>query len=74
MKPKIKVIHRSPDFYFDDIRKIEERENDWDKIEILNDLTFLPNDDDEIYNAKERRGIIICWNEEENQIEILNYK
>jgi len=75
MKPKIKVIHRSPDFYFDDIRKIEKKEEDWGKIEIMNDLTFFPNadvfEDDE---DTEKKGVIICWNKKEQLIEILNYK
>jgi len=69
MKPKIKVIDRKQSFYEDDVASIEKKEGDWEELKVLQDLTE-EDKDEPIF----RYGIVICWNEKESQIEVLDYR
>jgi len=76
-KPIINVIERKKEFYVDDIKSIEKKEDDWGELEVLEDLTETSiceeiEEDEEIDTSAE--GVVICWNKRLNKIEILNYK
>jgi hypothetical protein len=68
-KPKIKVTIRRKDFYTHDTIAIRSNQEGWENMEILEDLTEKINN----YDNEERKGVIVCWNKKDHNIEILNY-
>lgn len=67
-KEDIIIISRDTGFYIDDLKMIDNKEESWEHLKILHDLTH--ETEDSLYYE----GTIICENTKTGKIEVLNYE